>query len=127
MTFQTANQPPHISTKRERKSQRVDVAASTRPRSLPLERFHRLNIRQEVLEKVLDSVPEGRRRGGTAGTGALHLEIDDSLAIALEDDVAAVASDRRADSGLDQFLDRLDRFGVLGVEELAGRYGVGAD
>src|SRR3984957_3272557 len=102
------------------------MAALTRPRGLPLERFHRLNVRQEVLEKVLDSVPERRRRGGAAGAGALHLEIDDSLAIALEDDVAAVASDRRADSGLDQFLDRLDRFGVLGVEELAGRDGVGA-
>src|ERR1700727_1376606 len=102
------------------------MAALTRPRGLPLERFPRLNVRQEVLEKVFDSVAESRRRGGAAGAGALHLEIDDSLAIALEDDVAAVASDRRADSGLDQFLDRLDRFGVLGVEELAGRDGVGA-
>ena len=91
-----------------------------------LERLHALNIRQEVLEKVLDSVPKRRRRGGAAGAGALHLEIDDSVAKTFEDDVAAVARDRRADPGLDQLLDRLDRFGVLGVEELAGRAGIGA-
>ena len=85
-----------------------------------------LNLGEEVLEKVLDSVPQRRRRGGAAGAGALHLEIDDSLAVALEDDVAAVAGDRRADAGLDQFLDRLDLLLVLGIEELAGRDRVGA-
>ena len=85
------------------------------------ERLHCLNVRQEVLEKVFDSVPQRRRRGGAAGAGAFHLEIDDSLAVAFEDDVAAVASHRRADARLDQFLDRFDLLGVLGVEELAGR------
>ena len=45
------------------------------------------------------------------------VEIDDPVAEALEDDVAAVAGDRGADPRLDQLLDRLDRLGVLGVEE----------
>ena len=49
------------------------------------------------------------------------VEIDDPVAEALEDDVAAVAGDRRADPRLDQLLDRLDRLGVLGVEELLFR------
>ena len=71
-------------------------------------------------------MPQGRRRGGAAGAGALHREVDDAVAEALEDDVAAVARHRGPDPRLDQFLDRLDRFGVLLVEELAGRDRVGA-
>ena len=62
-----------------------------------------------------------RGRGGAAGAGALHLEVDDAVAEALEDDVAAVARHRGPDPRLDELLDRLDRFGVLGVKELAGR------
>ena len=92
---------------------------------LTLERLHALNIRQEVLEQVLDSVSQRRRRGGAAGAGALHLEIDHAVAETLEDDVAAIARHCRPDAGFDQFLDGLDRFRVLGVEELAGRH-VGA-
>ncbi len=77
-----------------------------------------------MLEKIFDSVPQRGRRGGAAGARALHREIDDFLAVALEDDVAAVASHRRADARLDQFLDRFDLLGILGIEELAGRDGM---
>src|SRR5271168_3827728 len=91
-----------------------------------LELLDSLNVRQEVFEKVLDSVPQRRGRGGAAGTGALHLQVDDAVAEALEDDVAAVACHRRSDPCLNQFLDRLDGFGVLWVEKLAGRRYVGA-
>src|SRR5579883_1855278 len=76
---------------------------------------------QEMVEQVLNAVLERRGGGGAAGAGALHVQIDHAVAIALEGDVAAVAGDRRADPGLDQFLDRLDRVGVFLVEEFAGR------
>ena len=49
------------------------------------------------------------------------VEIDDPVAEALEDDVATVAGDRRADPRLDQLLDRLDRLGIVGVEEFLFR------
>ena len=66
------------------------------------------------------AVEEGSR------SKSLHLEIDDSVTKTLEDDVAAVIRDRRPDAGLDQLLDRLDLLGILGIEELAGRDGIGA-
>ena len=59
---QTAAQPAHIITKSEVKSQRVNIL---QPReaaeALALKSLHSLNLRQEVLEKILDSVPKRRR------------------------------------------------------------------
>ena len=44
------------------------------------------------------------------------MQIDDAVAIALEDDVAAVLGHRRAHPGLEQLLDGLDRLLVLGAK-----------
>src|SRR5271165_528213 len=114
-----ASSPPSISPISSRLGARC-------PDGLPFERLHLLNLRQEVPEQVLDSVPQRGGRGGAAGAGAFHFEVDDAVAKTLEDDVAAVARHGGADAGLDQLLDRLDRLGVLGVKELARRRDVGA-
>jgi hypothetical protein len=63
-------------------------------------------------------VPQGGGRGRAARAGALHDQIDGAILEAPEGDVAAVAGHRRADAGFEQFLDGLDRGGVLLVEEL---------
>ena len=63
-------------------------------------------------------MPRSQRRGrrAAAGVAALHLEADDAVAEGLEDDVAAVAC-RGPDPRLDELLDHLNRFGVLGFKD----------
>ncbi len=77
-----------------------------------------------MLEQVLDAMSQRRGRGGAAGAGAFHLEVDDAVAEAPEDDVAAVARHRVPDPRLDELLDRLDRFGVLGVKDLPPAFAI---
>src|SRR3954451_13035800 len=76
------------------------------------------DVGQEVTEQVLNAVLQRRRGGRTARAGALHVEVDYPILEAAEGDVAAVAGDRRADAGLEQLLDGLDRRRVGRVEEL---------
>src|SRR5262245_53601975 len=54
------------------------------------------------------------------------MEIDHALAEALEGNVAAVLGHGRADAGLEQLLDGLDRLFVLGREELIPLAAVGS-
>src|SRR5271163_3270204 len=54
-----------------------------------------LHFRQEVFEQVLNPVLQRGGRGGAAGAGAFHAEIDDSVAKTLERDVAAIAGRTR--------------------------------
>jgi hypothetical protein len=92
-------------------------AAQVKRGSAP-DRLDLAHVGQEVAQEVLDAVLEGRGRGRAARAGALHVEVDDAVLEAAEGDVAAVAGDRRADAGLEQLLDGLDRRRVGSVEEL---------
>ena len=74
-----------------------------------------------MLEQVLDAVLSVAVEEGQPEQAPFIVEIDDAVAEALEDDVAAVAGHRGPDPRLDQFLDRLDRLGILGVEEFLVR------
>src|SRR5713226_2205818 len=75
----------------------------TREGEKPLDLLDALHLRQEMLEQVLDAVLQRRGRGGAAGAGAFHREIDDPVAKTLEGDVAAVARHRWAHARFDQF------------------------
>src|SRR4029453_9366875 len=86
-------------------------------RSCPSNGTDLLHFGNEVPEQILDAVAQGCRRARAAGAGAAHVDIDDAVAEALESNVAAVLSHGRADTGLEQFLDGLDRLFVLGREE----------
>src|SRR5687767_8881159 len=97
---------------------RIDEPAEPRNRSAS-NRLDLAHIRQEVAQQVLDAVLQRRGRGRAAGAGALHRQIDRAVLEAAEGDVAAIAGNGRADSGLQQVLDRLDGLRILGGEELA--------
>src|SRR6185312_10777983 len=97
-------------------SRRSPLAMHFRP--LPSHRPDFDHVRHKMLEQVLDAVLQ--RRGGrrAAGTGSLHVEIDDTVLEAAERDVAAVAGHSRTDPGFNQVLDGRNRLGVFFVEEL---------
>src|SRR5258707_174363 len=71
-----------------------------------------------MAQQVLDAVTQrrGRRRATRAGT--LHVEIDNAVLEAAESDVAAVVSDGRPHSRLDQLFDGGNGFGIFRLEEL---------
>ncbi len=87
--------------------------------------LHRMHLGHEVRQQVLDAVLQRGGGGGAALAGALHRQVDRAFAEAAELYVAAVAGNSRADSGLEQVLDRVDDLDVVGVEELVGLGAVG--
>src|SRR5262249_26958470 len=84
-----------------------------------------LHLRDEVLEQVLDTVAERRRRARAAGAGAAHMQEHDAVTVALEGDVAAVLGDRRAHPRLGQLLDGPDRLLILWRELFVSLSGFG--
>ena len=72
-----------------------------------------------MAQQIFDAMLERRGRTRAARAGALHIEIDDAVAIALECDVAAVLGDCRANPRLEQFLDLGDHLVVLRLGRIA--------
>src|SRR5262245_34967399 len=84
------------------------------------------HFRNEMPQEIFNAVLQCRRRTGAARAGALHVEKDDAIMIALESDVAAILGDRRAYAGFEEFLDRADDLTIrLGEIFLAGLIGLG--
>ena len=80
----------------------------------PSDRPHLLHVRAEMLEQVLDAVPQRGRRARAARAGAAHVQEHDAVLEAVEDDVAAVVGHRRPHARVEQLLDGLDGILVLG-------------
>src|SRR5207245_9438057 len=68
------------------------------------DRFDGFDLGHVVADQALDAAFERDRRGGAAGAGAVHREIQVTVLVPLVDDVAAVLRDRRADASLDELL-----------------------
>ena len=87
---------------------------------------YRAHFRHIVAQHILDAVLQGHGGRRAPGAGALQMQGDDAAGAvkALEDDVAAIVGDSRANAGRNQFLDLgddlFDRPGWLVDVELPG-------
>ena len=64
-------------------------------------------------EQILDAVAERRRGARATGASTAHMQIDDTVAEALEGDVTAILRHGRTHAGFEQLLDGGDNLGVL--------------
>ena len=71
-----------------------------------------------MAQHVFHTMLQSGARGWAAGTGALHAQPDNAVAEAAEDDIPTIPGHRRADAGIEQFLDLLDNLGIGGGEIL---------
>ena len=80
-----------------------------------------------MFQQIFDAVLEGGGGRRAAGAGALHGEADHAVPVAAEDDVSAVARNRRADALVQQFLDLFGDFGIGRVYVLGFQLGMRAE
>src|SRR5262245_15730571 len=71
------------------------------------------DLRDIVLQHVLDAHPQGRRRARTAGAGDLEMDVDDAALEAAKDDVAPILGHRRTHARIEQLLDLRNDLVVL--------------
>src|SRR6056297_4001400 len=66
---------------------------------------HLGRLRDIVAQQVLDPHLQGDGRGRAAGTGALHMQVDNAALEPVKGDVAAILRHGRPHPGIQQFLD----------------------